>query len=348
MLAGLQAAFGGSVAALIGFSAEPGAARLVTTRPDTAQEYLRDWDANNPLHPTRRRARGLGSWTVATDVMLMPRRELTGTAYFNDFLLPNDMPHLLAVKLHVGGSHDITLNVMRGRGQGECDAAALALARRLHPHLQGAVRMAGQLAWTSLTADAAGATLDRLASGMMLLDQDGAVVHRSAAADRLLAVPDGLRLRGGRLVADLPSDGAALARLIGRAVSGETDDRRGGALRIARPSGRRAWAVIAAPMRAGATWLAPRRPAAIVGITDPEHTPLPPSGRLAELYGFTAREAEVALGIAAGGELKDVAERLGLTVLTARQYLSHALHKSDTGRQQDLVRLLVALGMAPI
>ncbi|MGH7041298.1 MAG: hypothetical protein ACREFY_04100 [Acetobacteraceae bacterium] len=55
----------------------------------------------------------------------------------------------------------------------------------------------------------------------------------------------------------------------------------------------------------------------------------------------------MALGIAAGQELKDVAASIGLTILTARQYLSRALHKAGARRQHELVRMLVALGMGP-
>ena len=87
----------------------------------------------------------------------------------------------------------------------------------------------------------------------------------------------------------------------------------------------------------------PRWPVALISIADPERAPLPPAARLATLFGLAGRESAVALGIAVGQELKDVAAALGLTTLTARQYLSRALQKTEASRQHDLARMLVAL-----
>lgn len=344
LLDGLRRAFNGSSAALIAFADEPGLSRVTATHPEAVEVYRRDWDARNPLHPSRRREGILLPGAAATDRMMMPRESLVRTPYFNEFLQPYDLPHLLAVKLESGKGSDVTLNLFRGQRQEEFDTAHLALARRLAGHLRGAARLASRLAWAGLRAEGTDAALDRLASGTILLDTRGRILHMSAVAARMLAVPDGLRIEAGQLAAVLPAEEAALARLIGRAAAGASGDR-GGALTISRPSGRRAWVVAVAPVRLEVGWLAPRRPAAVVSITDPEHTPALAADRLSELYGFTAREAEVALGIASGLELKDVAGSLGLTVLSARQYLSRALQKSGAHRQHDLTRLLVTLGM---
>lgn len=346
LLEGLRSAYGGSSAALIAFAEEPGLSRVVATFPEAVAEYQRHWDARNPLHPQRRRNGDLAPGMVATDAMLMPRRELIRTPYFNEFLLPYELPNLLAVKLAAGAGSDVTLNVFRDHRRGEFDAEHLRLAQRLGPHLRGATRIATQLAWAGVKAEGTDAALDRLVNGTVLLDRGGTVVHVNAAAERMLAQRDGLRLRNGRLSAALPGEHAALVRLLGRAATGSGEDCAGGGITISRPSGWRAWALIAAPLRMEVAWLAPQRPAVVVSITDPESTPTPAADRLAELYGLTAREAEVALGIAHGAELRDVADQLGLTLLSARQYLSRAMHKSGARRQHDLTRLLVTLGAA--
>jgi len=346
LLEKLRAACGASAAALIAFADEPGLSRVAATFPEAVAEYQRHWDAHNPLHPLRRRGDPVPPGGVATDAMLMPRGELTRTAYFNEFLLPFELSNLMVVKLAAGPGRDVTLNLFRGERQGGFDPTHLALAGRLGPHLQQATRIADRLAWAGLKAEGTDAALDRLVNGAVLLDRRGTVLHVNAAAERMLALGDGLRLTKGRLEAELSGEHAALGQLIARAATGQGDACATGGITVSRPSGRRAWALIVAPLRLEAIWLAPQRPAAVVSITDPESTPTPAAPRLAELYGFTAREAAVALGIAGGAELRDVADQLGLTALSARQYLSRAMHKSGARRQHDLTRLLVTLGAA--
>ncbi|HET8997881.1 MAG TPA: hypothetical protein VFN42_14525 [Acetobacteraceae bacterium] len=345
LLEDLRAGFGGSAAALIAFSEAPGQSRVVATRQEAMAEYRRHWDARNPLHPLRRTGGQLAPGTIATDAMLMPRDALIRTDYFNEFLLAYELPNLLAVKLAAGVGQDVTLNLFRGTRQGGFDPVHLKVARRLGPHLHGATRIASRLAWAGVKAGGSDAALDRLVSGTVLLDRSGRVVHVNAAAERMLAEQDGLQLANRRLTAKSPGEHAALARLIGRAA-GEGDACGCGGITVSRPSGRRAWALIAAPLRVEVAWLAPQRPAVVVSITDPEVTPTPAADRLVQLYGLTAREADVALGIARGAELREVADGLGLTQLSARQYLSRALRKTGAHRQHDLTRLLVSLGAA--
>lgn len=311
------------------------------------ETYRQHWDALNPLHPRRRRGPETAVGAFATDAMMMPREELIRTPYFNEFLAPFELSNLLAIKLAGDARDDVQLNLFRSSRSGAFDEEQLALARRLGPHLHGAARIAGRLPWAGFVAEGTGLALDLLGNGTVLLDGAGRVIHLNAAAERMLAAPDGLAISHGRLVAGLSGETATLARLIGRAATGRAGERFSGAASISRPSGRRAWAVVVAPVTTEIGWLAPLLPAAIVSIADPELVPAPPSEWLAQLYGFTGREAAVALGIAAGGELKEVAENLGLTVLSARQYLSRALRKSGARRQHDLTRLLITLGMAP-
>ncbi len=323
---------------------EPARHRIVATHSEPASDYLRYWNARNPLRPPRV---VLNAGDVVSDRMMMPREQLIRTDYFNEFLLPADLSHLMAVKLARSPDSNIAINVMRGARQDGFSAQDLGIARRLAGHLLTAVRLAARLPEHGLAPAASVDVLDHLTSGTALVGRDAKVLHLNATAAAMLARRDGLDLQGGRLSAMRAGEDSALARLIGLAAVGDGAGPRGGALAISRPSGARPWGVIVAPLAIEAPMLAPWRPAAIVSIADPERTPLPPAARLAALFGMTERESAVARGIAAGQEVKDVAAALGLTTLTARQYLSRALQKTGTKRQHDLARILVALGMAP-
>ena len=344
VLSQLQTAFSGSAAALMSLPSEPARQRIISTYPAAAADYLQYWNARNPLRPPRV---VLNAGDVVTDRMMVPREQLVRTEYFNEFLLPTELPHLLAVKLVRTGSSDITLNVMRASRPEGFSPRDLGVARRLAVHLLNAIRLAAHLPERGLGPRGSIDVLEHLTAGTALVGHDGKVLHVNAAAAAMLARRDGLELQGSRLRAMRATEDAALTRLIGLAAIGDDAGQRGGALAVARPSGARPWGLIVAPLTIETPILAPYRPTAVVSIADPERTPLPPAARLAALFGLTERESAVALGIAAGQELKDVAAALGLTTLTARQYLSRALQKTEASRQHDLARILVALGMAP-
>jgi len=65
-----------------------------------------------------------------------------------------------------------------------------------------------------------------------------------------------------------------------------------------------------------------------------------PVAVLADLFGLTPREAQVASGLVTGADLRDVAEGAGLTYESARTHLKSVLSKTDTHRQGELVALL--------
>ena len=340
----IRGVFSGSATALMSFAPVAAENRIITDRTDTAAAYLRHWHTRNPLRPPRV---VLEPGDVVSDLMMMPRAQLIRTDYFNEFLLPADLPHLMAVKLHRTRHADVVLNIMRGPRQDGFGAPEMDIARRLGGHMLIAGRLATRLPAGGLAGAISRDLLDQLTHGLLLVDPEGKVLHLNAQAAGMLARRDGITLYRSRLRAEPASADAALSRLIGLATLGDADGRRGGSLAIARPSGARPWAAIVAPLTSELPVLAPDRTIVLVSLADPEQTPLPPAARLASLFGLTQRECAVAIGVATGNELKDVAATLGVTLLTARQYMSQVLQKTGTSRQHDMARLLVSLGMGP-
>ncbi len=345
LLDDLRTAFDGSVAALLSWDLRSNASRVLGTRAEPANDYMANWNTRNPL---RQPNTILRAGVVATDAMMMPRDSLRRTDYYNEFLGRYELNQLLALKLWNSGQEDAVLNLFRHAGQDEFDNDDIDAAKRLMPHLQGAVALSSRLVWRNAAHQGAAVVLDRLAAAMVLLNQHGGVLHVNEAGRRLDALRDGVVIGTGGISAAIGAEQSRLSRLIGLAARGDAHaKRRGGAMTLSRPSGRRALAVIVAPLSLEFNWLMPSRPAAIVTIIDPEQDDAGPTETLRALYDLTRSESAVALGIAAGHELKDVADRLGLTIYSTRQYLSRVFRKTQTSRQHELTRLLVAIGLAP-
>jgi DNA-binding CsgD family transcriptional regulator len=84
------------------------------------------------------------------------------------------------------------------------------------------------------------------------------------------------------------------------------------------------------------------RPALCVFISDPEANRLVPAGRLEAAFDLTAAEARLAALLAAGDDLRSAAAKLRITYGTARARLAQIFQKTETRRQAELVRLLLA------
>jgi len=64
---------------------------------------------------------------------------------------------------------------------------------------------------------------------------------------------------------------------------------------------------------------------------------------LIDAFGLTRAEAEIALALAAGETLQTYVTRAGIKVTTARWHLRHALRKTHTSSQRELIRLVTSL-----
>jgi DNA-binding CsgD family transcriptional regulator len=80
----------------------------------------------------------------------------------------------------------------------------------------------------------------------------------------------------------------------------------------------------------------------MVLVADPEAALPAPGEALRATYGLTAGEAGVAEALLRHERLADVAAALGVRLATVRTLLQRAFDKTDTHRQVDLVRLMLA------
>jgi DNA-binding CsgD family transcriptional regulator len=99
------------------------------------------------------------------------------------------------------------------------------------------------------------------------------------------------------------------------------------------------------PLPRDGAWQAAGAPAVLVLIGDPTDAATPEVSQLMTMFGLTEREATLTASLTAGDTLSDAALHLGIGHETARTHLAHALAKTASARQVDLVRL--ALAAAP-
>jgi len=87
-----------------------------------------------------------------------------------------------------------------------------------------------------------------------------------------------------------------------------------------------------------------RRVATAIFVGDPAAQSLDSLGAVQKRYGLTPAEARLAALLVSDMSLEEAANRLGVTVGTARTRLKQVFAKTNTHRQASLVRLLLAEG----
>ncbi len=81
---------------------------------------------------------------------------------------------------------------------------------------------------------------------------------------------------------------------------------------------------------------------ATVFLCDPHQEPVIDSFALSRLYGLTRSEAALSVLLMAGKTAEQAADCLFVSIHTVRTHLKRILSKTDTGRQADLLRVVLA------
>ena len=218
------------------------------------------------------------------------------------------------------------------------------LMRGLVPHLQQALRTHDKLGTlANCTLGLAGA-LEAVRYGIIIVGGEHLVVNLNSAAERILRAEDGVCTRSGRITATSVHAERELRCAIHSALAGEGSTIRAGrSLTCFRPSGRRPYVIHVLPSYRRDADEPRRQPMALVLIIDPEDQPEPAAELLRRLYHLTKTEADVALRVTHGADLKEISEQLSISLATVRTHLQRVFDKTDTHRQAELVRLLLVL-----
>jgi PAS domain-containing protein len=207
------------------------------------------------------------------------------------------------------------------------------------PHLSRALQLRRSFFALDRRNAALAEACDRLAAGMVGLDEGGRTLFANEAARRMSARDDGLALdRSGRPYAADRAANQRLAELQRDVAAGGS----GGLVRVKRPHGEPAYVVIVAPLFRGEELAGRRRRGTLFVIHDPLHRAPTVPQLVAELFSIPLGSATLLAALAAGEELNHYAERAGISMNTVRFHLKTAFARTGVRRQSELVRLVTA------
>ena len=225
-------------------------------------------------------------------------------------------------------------------------SAQIALIQQLLPHIRQFVRVRQALAAAEALRPSLTHLLDNAMIGVLYLDRRGTIVEANARGRCILRHGDGLVDRGGVLHARFPTDNAKLQRLLGRALPQWGRAAVSGSMTMGLAPGRPPLTLHINPVSLRADFGA-QRVAALVLLVNPEQPPHIDPVQVAALLGLTRAESQVAVALARGHSVRDIAVTTYRTQAAVRWHVRRVYAKLGISRQADLVRMVLTTAGVP-
>jgi DNA-binding CsgD family transcriptional regulator/PAS domain-containing protein len=229
----------------------------------------------------------------------------------------------------------------RHEGTGTLTTDERAIMRLLVPHIRRAVAISDILDMKKLEVHALAATLDNYSAGVVVVADQGRILHANAAARSIFSTSGAISGAGGFLRA---RDAQANRELTNAIILAQTDEATIGASGIGvalnDSSGEPSIAHVLPLARGNVrTRLMPPATAAVF-VTQSRGQPAAEIGAIAKSFGLTPSEARTLEHLAGGATIAETAEALRISTNTARTHVAHIFSKTGTSRQADLVMLV--------
>ena len=218
----------------------------------------------------------------------------------------------------------------------------ITMITRLLPHIRQYIRVRQALASTEALGASSIALLDNTRLGVIHLDQRGRIVTANDRARDILQRGDGLSDRDGMLRARVPTDQARLERMIADALP-STSPAVSGSMLLNRGAVVPRFVVHVTPVGIRQPDFGAQRVAALVLIVEPGRQLRIDPGLVAATLGLTPAESRIAVWLAEGRTVREIAVMTGRQERSIHWHLQQIYHKQGISRQADLVRLVLSV-----
>ena len=308
-------------------------------RVDLEREYL---EIYYPIDERVPRVRQLPDSHLVHLTELYTAQELKTSLTYNEFMYRADGQDGLNVRLDgVEGSH-ITWSIADPVAPDGWGADQLTLIKGLLPHIRQFVRVRQALVGAGALGSSLSALLDNTRIGVIHLDRRGRVMASNDRARGFLRRGAGISDRGGVLRVRAPADRARLERLVADALS-PGDAAVSGSMLLRRSPVLPPFMVHVKPVSVRQADFGARSVAALVLLIEPGRLPRLDSDLVAATLGLTPAESQVAVWLAEGRTVRDIAVATGRKESSIRWHLRHIYQKLAIPRQADLVRLVLSI-----
>ena len=309
-------------------------------REDLEREYLETY---HPVDERVPRVRQLpdGRLVHATD--LYTPEELKSSPAYNEAMRRGRHQNGLLVRLDgTDGSH-MTWALGDPLAADGWGSSRIAIVTRLLPQIRQFVRVRQALVRAAAQSTTATALLDNPRIAVIQLDRRGRILTANDRALAILRDSGGVSDRDGMLRADEPADELRLGRLLAAALPTSGSVAVGGSMLLSRPSVSPPFVVHVRPVPVPQPDYGAGHVAALVLIVEPGRRHRVDPGLVATTLGLTPAEGRVAVWLAEGRSVGEMAAATGRTKGAVYWHLKQIYQKLPVSRQADLVRLVLSI-----
>ncbi len=306
---------------------------------DWEREYFEHYFSLDERVPRYRR---LSDSQLVHNTALYTDEELKTSPIYNEILPRYNSQDCLNVRLVEPDGSNIVWGLYDSITPDGWRSPQVALLSGLLPHLRQFVRVRQALVRAEAFDASATALLDNPRLGVIYLDQHGAIMEANDRGRDLLRRGDGLSDPGGRLQATVPAERDRFARLVAHAVP-TAGTPTSGSMLLRRTSLLAPFAVHVSPVGGPQLDFGARRPAALVLLVEPTYQPRLDPAFVAQTLDLTPAESHIAVWLAEGRTVRDIAVTTGRTEGTVYWHMKRIYHKLSLSGQADLVRLVLSV-----
>jgi DNA-binding CsgD family transcriptional regulator/PAS domain-containing protein len=286
---------------------------------------------------------------------LVPVAELVESRWYREVLAPEDIIHLVTSIVFDGSDGQnpcVVCSLYRGLDAEAFDGDDKQKLSLILPHISRALGVMLKLRNAEFKLVASYAALDRIGTGVLLLNDDRSILFANRAARNILSDDDGLSLRKygtgalGRLFSGDVKTQAAIETALSNAIDpmAQAVPHFAQSVRVSRPSGQLPYALQFSSLASNNEFGEGKdAPQVIVFISDPAQEIQVDPELLRKTYGLTPAEIRVAVMLCQEGSLDEAAAKAGVSVSTMKSQLKQVYEKTGVDNRTKLTKLIVSL-----
>ena len=309
-------------------------------REDLEREYV---EIYHPIDERVPRFRQLPESRLAHVPDLYTAEELKTSPTYNELFLRGQYQNGLNVLLDGPDTSHIAWGLCDPVASDGWGSSQIAMVTRLLPHIRQFIRVRQALVRAQAGDTTVTALLETPRIGIIHLDRRGRILAVNDRARRLLRQGEGVSDKEGVLQARAPDDQYRLARLVAEALPSSGAVPVSGSMRLGRVFGLPPLVVHVKPVGVPQPDYGARHVAALVLLVEPGHHPRVDPAVVARTLGLTPAESQVAVWLAEGRSVRDIATATGLTDGAIYWHLKQIYQTLPISRQVDLVRLVLSI-----